>query len=120
MVGFSVFPDSRILTMTDDPNSHLFHIIFIFIPYYFHIFGLDCNSSFLNTMDITNDGLASGRFFLTDPQVQQVSVGTRLFLLSLQKLGEIDNRGKIWRTRPKHHGLSTLQVADCRGADGIG
>ena len=46
MVGLSIFPDSRILKMADDPNSHFAH--------FFNIFGLDSNSSLLNTMDITN------------------------------------------------------------------
>ena len=26
MAGFSVFPDSRVLKLTDDPISHYFHI----------------------------------------------------------------------------------------------
>ncbi len=26
IAGFSVFPDSQVLRMTDDPNSHLYHI----------------------------------------------------------------------------------------------
>ena len=71
MVGFSVFPDSKVLKMaefsvfpdlqvlitTDDPNSHLFHIFLTVFSYiifaFFHILGPNSNSSLLNTKDLT-------------------------------------------------------------------
>ena len=38
MVGFSVFPDSQVLKLTDDPNSHLFHIFHTCFSHDLHFF----------------------------------------------------------------------------------
>ena len=67
-----------------------------------------CAWGYLQMHKVLDESLANGRFFLSDPEIERFEIAVRLFLLSLQNLGEIDNRGKIWRTRPKHHGPYTL------------
>ena len=55
MVGISIFPDSQVLEMTEDPNSyfrHIFDTFFYIFLHDFNILGPKSNSSLLNTKDL--------------------------------------------------------------------
>lgn len=53
--------------------------------------------------------LDEGDLFLTEAEVDQFSVAARLFLMSLQKLRNMDKRW-MWNIRPKHHQLDHMVI----------
>ena len=59
--------------------------------------------------------LDNADFFLTAAEVDSFCVAGRTFLVSLQRLQQIDKEKYIWKDRPKHHGLDHLMDHMRRG-----